>query len=80
MEMSLSILWEIVQDKEAWCVAIHGSQRVGHNLVTENNKAVHCSLLYLTYIQSTSCKILGWMNHKLESGEISTILDMQMIF
>ena len=42
-----------------------------------------CILLpYLTYIQSMSCEILGWMNHKLESrlpGEISTTSDMQMI-
>ena len=31
---------------------------------------------YLTYMQSTSCKMLGWMNHKLESrllGEIPII-------
>ena len=37
---------------------------------------------YLTYIQSTSCETLAWMNHKLESrlpGEISTTSDMQII-
>ena len=37
---------------------------------------------YLTYMQSMSCKILGWINHKLESklpGEISTASDMPMI-
>ena len=37
---------------------------------------------YLIYRQSTSCKLPGWMNHKLElrlSGEMSTTLDMQMI-
>ena len=36
---------------------------------------------YLTYMQSTSCKIPGWMKHKLKSrllGEISVISDMQM--
>ena len=36
---------------------------------------------YLTYMQSTLCKIPGWMKHKLESnllGEISIASDMQM--
>ena len=31
-------------------------------------KTVYCHPTYLTYVQSTSCKImLGWLNHKLES-------------
>ena len=41
-------------------------------------KAVYCHHAYLTYIQSTSCKMLGWMQHKLEPklpGEISTTSD-----
>ena len=36
---------------------------------------------YLAYMQSTSCKMPGWMNHKLESrlqGEISITSDVQM--
>ena len=44
-------------------------------------KAVHCHSAYLTSMQSTSCEMLGWMNHKLESrllGKITTS-EMQMI-
>ena len=36
---------------------------------------------YLTYMQGTSCEILGWVNHKLESRlpeDTPTISDMQM--
>ena len=29
--------------------------------------AVYCHPAYLTYIQSTSSEMLGWMQHKLES-------------
>ena len=45
-------------------------------------KAVYCHAAHLTYMQSTSCEMPGWMKHKLESrlpGEISTASDKQMI-
>ena len=56
-------------------------QRTGSKLGKEWVKAVSCHPAYLTYMQSTSCKMLGWIKHKLElrlPGEILTASDMQM--
>ena len=53
----------------------------GSKLGKEYVKAVYCHPDYLTYMQSTSCEILDWMKHKLESrllGGISITSDMQM--
>ena len=44
-------------------------------------KDVYCHPGYLTYMQNTSCEMLSWMKHKLESrllGKISITSDMQM--
>ena len=56
-------------------------QWTGSKLGKEYIKAVYCHSAYLSYMQSTSCEMPGWMNHKLESrlpGEISITSDMQM--
>ena len=42
-------------------------QQTGSKLGKEYIKAVYCHPAYLTSVQSTSCKMLRWMNHKLES-------------
>ena len=39
----------------------------------EYNKVVYCHSVYLTYMQSTSCEIWGWMNHKLELRPLGVI-------
>ena len=56
-------------------------QQTGPKLGKEYIKAVYCHLAFLTSIQSTSCKILGSMTHKLESRlprEISAASDIQI--
>ena len=63
---------ELEPDIEQW---------TGSKLGKEYVKAVYCHPDYLTYIQSTSCKILGCMKHKLKSRllrETSIASDMQM--
>ena len=42
-------------------------QQTGSKLEKEYIKAVYCLPAYLTYMKSTSCEMLGWMKHKLES-------------
>ena len=42
-------------------------RQTGSKLGKEYVKAVHCHPAYLTYMQSTSCEMPGWMTHKLDS-------------
>ena len=55
-------------------------QQTGSKFGKEYIKAVYCHLAYLTSMMSTSCEMLGWMKHKLESrfsGELSITSDTQ---
>ena len=40
MDLSLSRFWEVVKDREAWCVAVQGVSKVGCDLVTEQQQNV----------------------------------------
>ena len=56
-------------------------QWTGSKLGKEHDKVAYYHPAYLTSMQSTSCEIPGWMNHKLDSRlpeEISITSDMQM--
>ena len=56
-------------------------QQTGSKSGKEYVKAVYCHPAYLTYMQNTSCKMLGWAEAQLESrlpGEISITSDKQM--
>ena len=74
-----------VEAEKYWWRAMQELQvllKVSWELGKEYIKAVYCPSAYLTYRQSTSCEMLGWINHMLESrlwGEMSTTSDMHMI-
>ena len=56
-------------------------QQTGSKSGKEYIKVIYCHPAYLTYMQSISCKMPGWMKHKLESrflGEIAITSYMQM--
>ena len=75
------LLRNLYAGQEAVVRTRHGTM-AGSKLGKEYVKAVCYHPAYLTYMQSASCEMQDWMNHKLESrllGEISIISDRQMI-
>ena len=51
-------LFQVLKDWKKW---------IGSKVGKDYNKTVYCHPAYLTYKQSTSCKMPGWMKHKLKS-------------
>ena len=73
--------WEICMQVKKQQLELDMEQQTGCKLGKEYIKAIYCHPAYLTYMQSTSFKMLGWMKHKLKSrlpGKISITSDMQM--
>ena len=73
--------WEIYMQVKKQQLELDMEQQPGSKQEKEYVKAVYCHPAYLTYMQSTSGKMPGWMKHKLESklpGEISITSDLQM--
>ena len=74
------LLRNLYAGQEATVRTGHGKW-TGSKLGQECVKAVYCHPAYLTYMQSTSCEMPGWMKHKLESrllGELLITSDMQV--
>ena len=74
-------LCEICMKVEKQQVELDMEQQTGSKSGKEYVQAVYCHPAYLTYMQSASCEMLGWMKHKLESsflGQISITSDTQM--
>ena len=73
--------WEICMQVKKQQLELDMEQQTGSKLGKEYVKAVYRHPAYLTYMQSTSCEMPGWMKHKLEwrlPGEISITSYMQM--
>ena len=92
----ITINWEILKECQTTLPVSRGTctwvkkqqleldmeQCTGSKLGKEYDKAACCHPAYLTYMQSTSCEMPSWMNHKLESRlpkEIATASDKQII-
>ena len=69
-----------MQDKKQYLeLELDMEQQTGSKMGKKYVKAVYCHPAYLTYMQSTSCEMQGWMKDKVESsllGETSIISDM----
>ena len=80
-QTTLFASWETCMQVKKEQLKPNMEQWTGSKLGKEYVKAVYCHPAYLTYMQSTSCEMPGWINHKLESrwpGEISTTSVMQL--
>ena len=63
----LPVFWETCKWVKKQQLELDMEQWTGSKMGKEYVKAVYCHPGYLIYMQSTSCEILGWMKHKLES-------------
>ena len=79
---TLPASWEICMQVKKQQLKPDMEQWTDSKLGKEYVKAIYCHPAHLTYMQSTSCKMPGWMKRKLESrllGEKSATSEMQMI-
>ena len=79
-QTTLPASWGICMQVKKKQLELDMEQQIGSKFGKKYIKTVWCHPAYLTYMQSTSCEMLGWMKHNLESrlqGEISITSDMQ---
>ena len=73
--------WEICMEVKKQQLELDMEQQTSSKSGKEYVKSIYCHSAYLTYMQSTSCGMRGWMKHKLKSrllGEIAITSDRQM--
>ena len=62
-QTTLPASWEICMQVKIQQLELDMEQQTGSKSGKEFIKAVYCYPAYITYMQSTSCKMLGWMKH-----------------
>ena len=80
-QTTLPASWETCMQVKKQELELDMEQQTGSKLGQEDVKALYCHPAYLTYMQSTSCEMPGWMKHKMESiflEKISITWDMKM--
>ena len=66
-QTTLSASWKICMQVQKQQLEPDMEQQTGSKLGKKKLKVLYCYPAYLPYMQSTSCEVLGWMKHKLES-------------
>ena len=64
-QTNLSVSHETCMQVNKQQLELDMEQWTGSKLRKEYIKAIYCHPTYLTYMQSTSCEMPGWMKHKL---------------
>ena len=66
-QTTLPAYWKTCMQVKKQHLELDMEQQTSSKLGKENVKAIYCHPVYLAYMQSTSCKMSGGMNHKLQS-------------
>ena len=66
-QTTLPAFWQICMQVKKQQLELDMEQWTGSKSGKEYIKDIYCHSAYLTYMQSTSCEMLDWMTHKLES-------------
>ena len=89
MDVSLTELRELVIDREAWCAAIHGSQRVRHDWATELNwtesdsadtHCIHMFFRLLYFPIHINSLLISWKKHAFFTTEVQRTLKWHWLY
>ena len=72
-QTTLPASWEICMQVRKQQLELDMEQQTGSKSGKEYVKTVYCHPAYLTYMQSISCEMPGWMKHKLDSKLLEEI-------